>query len=344
MRIFLIGAHAHRTPLAYPALRDLFTCRISYAETAERADAIILAYHRNLAETAEQLQALRRNRSGLKIVVVSEEPLWDTTNSGDFRKRHDVVRTTVGDLPFSVINHHTSDVYRFRRFPYFITTDDKFYLRYSRLYTQNTRVTPKALLDKWKATPIRYAFFAESRDLRKKYAVAWPEISTWGLSVYRTDVAKGMPDKGTMRVGAGWGAPVARQALPDWHLDKIVTLRGKSTIVSAIENTHHPDYVTEKIFDAFAVGGIPLYWAAPGHRVTDLVAPDSFINLFDHSPTDAVKTITAIVPNLPMAEAHLATQERLATLFRCYDDYIGEREDFVMRLSGELERICTEAS
>lgn len=342
MHISLLGAHAHRTPFAYPVFRELFGRRFTYADTPEEADTIILGYHRNLGETAEQLQALRKARPHLKIVIVSEEPLWDTTNSGDFKKRHNVLKTPVGELPFAVINHHTSGVYKFRRFPYFITTDDKFYLRYSRIYAQNAALSPKALLASWKAAAIRHAFFAENRDLAKKYSVAWPEIETWGLSVYRTDIAKGMPEKGTLRVGAGWGAAVTRQQLPDWHLDKIVTLRGDSTVVSAIENTNHPDYVSEKIFDAFAVRGIPLYWSSPGHRVTDLVTPESFVNLFGLTVAEAVTKITQLRPDLRMAEVHLATQEHLAETFRFYDDYISEREEFVDRLSGDLMRICEE--
>ncbi|MDR7126694.1 glycosyltransferase family 10 [Pseudotabrizicola sp. 4114] len=342
MRIHLMGANHSRTPFAYPVYRSLFERRFTYVQDPAEADTIIFSYARNLSESGGRLQALIRAKPDLKVIVVSEEPLWDTTNSGDFRKRHNVMALPDGHIPYSVINHHTSQVYAFRRFPYFVTTDDQFYLRYSRAFSENARETPKALLHSWEAAPIRYAFFAENRNLEKKYSVSWPEIATWGLSVYRTDVAKGMPDKGTMRVGAGWSSTTIRQQLPDWHLDKLTTLRGRSMIISAIENTNQRDYVSEKIFDAFAARGIPLYWASPNHRVDQIAPPESYLNLYDLAPSAAVEKIVAFAPDLAVAEAHMEAQRRLAERFRHYDDFLDERFAFAERLSDEVFMIVNE--
>jgi len=342
MRIFIMGRHAHRTPFAYAPYRALFGKRFDYVEDPADADVILFGYVLNIDENAEALAALLAKKPELKLVVVSEEPLWDTTNSGDFRKRHNIRKTGEHSFRYEVINHHTSDVYAFQRLPYFLTTENEYYLRYAREFAQNAALSAEDYLAMWKAAKIRYAFFAENRDLVKKYSISHPDIETFGLSVYRTDIAKQMPDRQTMRVGQGWGAKVTRQALPDWHLDKLITLQGKSFVVSAIENTSQRNYISEKIFDAFACRGLPLFWAPPSHRVHELVPEGSFVNLFGLSPAEAVAKITALVPDKTLATRHLEAQRALRERFRYMDDYLAERYRLAERISAELEAIVAE--
>lgn len=342
MRIHIMGRHAHRTPFSYAAYKEIFKRNFTYTDNPSTADVLIFGYVINIDEMAEEISALIKQRPALRLLVVSEEPLWDTTNSGDFRKRHGVRKTSAGEFRYSVINHHTSAVYEFNRFPYFLTTDNKFYLRYSRLFARNSAIDAKKQLAIWQKASIRRAFFAENRDLVKKYSVAWPEQETWGLSVYRTDVAKKVPDNGTLRVGQGWGSSITRQALPDWHLDKLSTLRGNSAVISAIENTCQRNYISEKIFDAYAAQGIPLYWAHPSHRVGEFAAEGSFVNLFGLNPDEAVKRISAIAVDISTANRYIADQIALRERFRPYDAYIQERIDFSDRISSEVLKILSE--
>lgn len=343
MRLYLMGRHSHRTPLSYNPYRNLIKNRITLVENPLEADAIIFSYVINIDESAEEIATLRGSRPDLRLIIISEEPLWDTTNSGDFCKRHNI--RLVGDysFPYSVINHHTSNLYEFIRFPYFLTTDDKFFLRYSHAFSQNIKFTEKDLIKSWSRAPVHSAFFAESRELAKKYSVKIPEVDTWGLSVYRTDVAKAVPNAGTLRVGQGWGAQITRQDLPDWHLDKLVTLGGKSKIVSAIENTSQYNYISEKIFDAFSARALPLYWAPVAHRVHELAPEGSFLNLFGLEPADAAQRISTFEFNEAYAALHMNAQLMLRERFRYYDDYISERVAFTKRLTKELEDILAEA-
>ncbi|MGR3458063.1 MAG: glycosyltransferase family 10 domain-containing protein [Pseudooceanicola nanhaiensis] len=343
MRIHIMGRHAHRTPFAYAPYRSLFQQRFDYVEDPAKADVILFGYVLNIDETAEDLAKLLKANPALRLVVVSEEPLWDTTNSGDFRKRHNIRKAVDHLFQYSVINHHTSSVYEFGRLPYFLTTDDEFYLRYAHEFAANARIPAAEYETLWASASIRYAFFAENRDLAKKYSIRHPDIETYGLSVYRTDVAKAMPDANTMRVGAGWGAKVTRQELPDWHLDKLVTLQGNSFVISAIENTSHRNYISEKIFDAFACRGLPLIWAPDSHRIHELAPAAAMLNLFDLPPDAAAKTVTGFVPTKATREAYAEAQAGLAERFRRFDDFIEERLGFYERISVELERILSEA-
>ena len=82
-----------------------------------------------------------------------------------------------------------------------------------------------------------------------------------------------------MRVGSGWSRHKKRQLLVDWHLDKIVALDQKCKVISAIENTHQKNYVSEKVFDAFALLGIPLYFSSKEHAINRVVPENSFVNV-----------------------------------------------------------------
>jgi len=342
MRIHLMGRHANRTPFSYAAYRSIFERRVTYTEDPMRADLIVIGFVVDIDTNATLLEEVKRHNPACRILVVSEEPLWDTAHSRDFWKRHN--RRVVGPhmFDYSVINHHTSRVYEFGRFPYFITTDDKFYLRYSHAFARNAALEAKAQLAIWQTAPVRQAFFAENRDATQKYGGAWPDLETWGLSVYRTDVARAMPDAGTVRVGQGWGSKTTRQALPDWHLDKLATLDGHSRIVSAMENTSQRNYVSEKIFDAYAVRAVPLYWHDPAHRVPELAAWGSFLNLFGQTPEEATERIAGFDPDTAFAEIYLEAQTGLQERFRFYDDYIQERFAFADRLLDELHAIASE--
>lgn len=342
MRIHIMGRHAHRTPFAYPAYRALFSQRFDYVDDPEQADVILFGYVLNIDENAEALARLIARKPTLKLVVVSEEPLWDTTNSGDFRKRHNIRNTGAHSFAYAVINHHTSQAYHFDRLPYFLTTDDRFPLRYAREFAANARLGAADYAALWKAAPIRYAFFAENRDLVKKYSISHPDIETFGLSVYRSDVAKGMPDKGTLRVGQGWGTATTRQSLPDWHLDKIVMLQNNAFVISAVENTNQINYVSEKLFDAFACRGLPLYWASGQHRVTEIVPEGAFVNLHGLSAPEAAARITGLRPDSDFLDAYVAAQTRLHRLFRALDGVIEARLGFYRRLSDELEAVVSE--
>ena len=60
----------------------------------------------------------------------------------------------------------------------------------------------------------------------------------------------------------------------------------------AFENSAFPDYVTEKIFDAYAAHTIPLYWGAP--NIEKYVNPASFINCNNMTIDELIEVISDI--------------------------------------------------
>lgn len=313
-KISFFGRHAKRTPLSYAPIRRLVGERLETVNTPEKADVLVTGFNIDLRENIETLQPLLKSAKKPKIAVLSEEPLWDITWSGPFTGRAGKISVKGVNIDYAFLGHETSDIYEFERIPYFVLTSETYAVRYANMMARFRTVSPQTLLDRWNRAPISAAFFAESRK-GSAYANIFPERDVAGLSAYRTELAEAAEGPNVLRVGKGWGAEKPRQDLPDWHLDKLAQLDGRTRILSAVENVHQRLYISEKIFDAFAVGAVPVYWAGPKHRIFELVPQDSMLNCHGLTQKEAAARIAQFVPDADFAGTWLGTCARLAALF-----------------------------
>jgi hypothetical protein len=109
--------------------------------------------------------------------------------------------------------------------------------------------------------------------------------------------------------------------------------------VSGIENTHQWNYVSEKIFDAFATMAIPLYFAGSFHAVNRLVSPESFLNLYGLSVDQAVEQICSFRPDNEFIDAYRASQTMLAKTFSQPKALVQERRRIVSEVISEIEAL-----
>ncbi len=334
IRLFPLGAYAHRLPLAYAPLRALCHPAICVTDAAAQADLLAVAHSRDLPAAAAAL------RPGQKLVLLSEEPLWDTVWSVDPLRRHQNLDTPAGPVPFTVLNHATSTIYDFARIPYFLLTDSAFFARYARWFARNAELGVADWRARFAGARWDVAFMAELRQ-EALFDVDWPGRDLFGLGALRTRIALACNRGAVLRTGAGWNRLPRRQDLPDWHLEKFLDLDGQCRLLSGIENTHQDNYVSEKIFDAFAAGAVPLYVAGPRHRVRDLVPSESFLNLYGLSPEEAADRIAAFAVTPDRLEAHVAAQARLAALFATPAALLGEHARLRGALIHELGQVLS---
>ncbi|MBL4919359.1 exostosin domain-containing protein [Szabonella alba] len=317
-KICLFGKHANRTPLSYAPIRRLIGDRLQEVDNPAAADLVIAGFNIDLRDAIETLHPLLGAGPGPKVppkfAVISEEPLWDITWSGPFTGSAGRISARGLEIPYAFLGHETSAVYDFRRIPYFVLTANSYAIRYASLMARFATLSPAALVERWNRAPVRAAFFAEYRK-GETFARSWPERDVAGLSSYRTEVAEAMTGRGVLRMGKGWGEAGPRQALPDWHLDKLAHLDGRTRMLAAFENVHQRHYISEKIFDAFAIGAVPVYWAGPQHRIFDLVPAGALLNCHGFGSPAAATQIAEFTPDTAFAEAWLATCSRLAALF-----------------------------
>jgi len=322
----------------YEPYRRLFERHVDYVDDIWKSDTVVTGFDIDIRSAAADLAKKTSIRPEMQFLVVSEEPLWDTVWSAVLTETSGLAGSGADTIPYSVANHVNSDVFAFEKLPYFITTDDKFFQRYARQYQRNAAMSVDDVLASWREAPIRAAFYAERR-LDDRFDLFRPELGVRGLCAWRTRIAEGTKRGPIVRVGQGWNPDaVRRQSLPDWHLDKLAALDRRALIVSGLENTHQPDYITEKPFDAFAALGVPLYYAEPRHRIHEICPSGGFLNLYGHSEEEAVALIDGFEPDAAFARAYLDTQKALASLFSDPETLNRERARVVSSVLGALQR------
>lgn len=325
IRFSLVGRRSHRTPLSYPVYRNLMGGRLIEVDPARRPDILVFGTRDDIPQAQRAIELAQRNNPDVPVVVLSEEPFWDLQWGGDFSQKSGIMECDFGRVEYTYLNHLTCGVFEFESIPYFVTTDDHFLSRYCFCFKRNAQLTGVDFKRRWQYAPIQAAFFA-TRRLNEKFDKVLPGAEhICGMSRYRSLITIEYNEPNTVKIGRGWDKNgVWRQSLPDWHLDKVARLDGDVRLVSALENTHLHSYITEKLLDAYAVGAIPIYYAGPEHRVSELCPARSFINLYGNTAEEAVEAIRAFSESDSFVQDYIADQQHLALRFG--DSGIVQRE------------------
>lgn len=339
--VYLQGLHAKRSPLSYPALAPYFQDRILLVDQPEQADLQLFSHSLDVEMApVAQIQCWRNHRQPL--VWLSEEPFWDTIWGKAPLAPVLTVDSPLGGVPVHQINHQTSAIFRYDQLPYYLLTNPRFQNAYARMFARNAQKTPRQWLLEFQARPVELSFMFEKRAA-PHHNVSWPEGDVTGLCAWRTELALACLEQAggeqTIKThGRSWHGGLARQAIAgDWHADKLATLDGHARQIGALENTHQPQYLTEKLFDAFACGARPLYWASDQNRIHDLALPDTaWANLFGLSPATAAEKVLSWRPDAAFAEAYTEAQQILAAHFGNPEVWIQEAERFATALHAEL--------
>ena len=333
LAVHVTGAHSHRTPLAYTYLAPLWEGAITLTPDAETADLIVLAHPHNARALGPAATAAMAR--GTPLALISEEPFWDTLFSPDPLAH----RITVGTVRMHQVNHHRSAIFDFDHIPYYLLTEPIFVARYAAALARNAQRSAADWQADFAARPTDVTFMAERRP-EAFHNVTLPQGDVIGLCAWRTELALACNRGVVARLGASWGTGPSRFTLTDWHADKLAQLDGQTRMLSGIENTHQPTYMTEKLFDAFACGALPLYVASPGHRLRALgLPPGAWLNLWDTTPAQAAERIAAAEFGPGFCADYAAAQRHLAALFNDAGIVARERARLGRTLVAEVRRL-----
>lgn len=342
IRIHLFGDFWNRQPLAYAPIRNRLAGQITFVDEPGDAQIVLFSHIHDLTRHGHRLTNIMAQHPNLRAVLLSEEPFWDSCWMSDPFAAYQTWIGGGASFGYSVLNHFTGGVFDTKAVPYFLLTDPRYIAHMRPLFDRNAGMMAADWQAHWGAADWDAAFVAERRD-GVRHEPAFPDNDVYGQSVLRSRITRHCRGAAVLRLGKGWEDGKRRADLPDWHADKLERLDLKCRYVSALENTHQSNYVTEKIFDAFAVGGVPLYIAMKGHDVTRYVGQGSWVNLADRLPRkEASKSqpfdaTTAISP--AMTDAYVATQNRLARLFSAPAVIEGALDQLARRLAEALHRL-----
>lgn len=342
-KVSLYGNYSLGTPFHYKSYKNLFKEYFQYLNNIKETNYIIVRMMKDLSKNFEEFVRLKDAESNLKLIIFSEEPFWDITWGNDIfnfqvkelieHENHEC------ELQCYQLNHFTTDIFNFKKLPYFITTDDSYFDRYQKMFNRNQNSTIEQLKNKWSQASYKYSFYA-TRRIGKQFEYKSNDDSIYALSRFRSYLAESLKDTETLKVGKGWnGTEVLRQDLADWHLDKLTQLEQNSFIVSALENTYYKHYISEKMFDAFAVGAVPIYDAGKEHRVFEFIKEGSFINVHGLSVREAAKKISKFRPDKTFFVAYLETQNNLSKLFSNKQILEDERKLIVEKIYKSFNKI-----
>jgi Glycosyltransferase family 10 (fucosyltransferase) C-term len=340
IKVFKTGRHSHRTPLSYPALWPLFEGKIELVDRPSLADIYVFAHVLDIQdapfEVIEDWRARKR-----PVVLLSEEPFWDTIWGGRPLDPVIYVETDWGPLPVHQINHCTSDIYKFQHIPYYLLTNHRFANAYRHRFARNAARTVQDWQEDFARRPVDVAFMFERRAERHHW-VEWPQADLTGLCSWRTDLAEACTTGVVERLGQSWQGGQSRFELTtDWHMDKLTRLDGRTRLMGALENTHHPDYISEKFFDALACRAVPIYWASPGHRIHELGLPErSWVNLWGMTPEEGAARIADVLRSSETAVTMPSAMATLKQLFTPAEAWQSSRDHVGTGVMHALQHVC----
>jgi len=340
IKISLIGKHGNRTPFSYDVYKDIFLkSGVEFSDDPSNSNFVVVGFKVDLYENFDVVRKFLLSNPGLKIVVLSEEPLWDSLWSSGFDSARGVVTKGGESIEYFNVNHFTSEVFDYSNVPYFITTENSYISRYCQLFRRNSMLSKAELRKLWESPRYGFASISEKRD-EDKFHKDFPHLGCIALNQFRTNLAKRhFGSECTLIEGKGWVSSETRQKLADWHLDKLAKLDKKCKFVSAIENTGYYNYTTEKIFDAFAVLGIPLYMESEGVKLADVINPKSYLAFKTRSVDEALESISSFSLDNEFLDAYKDTQDKLASIFSDVELISSERQNLASRVVNSFEKL-----
>jgi hypothetical protein len=211
------------------------------------------------------------------------------------------------------------------------------------LFSRNSKFSTSEIQSHWNNSNYYYAAMAQYRRGADFNSVN-ESLAVFGLSDLRTRLTEAMTTNRSLVMGKGWPKSQVRQSLVDWHLDKLSCLDKRSRFISALENTHQVNYISEKIFDAFALLSVPIYFASNSHRIHELVPPSTFFNLYNLELGSAINEIKEFNLTREFLDQYMDAQRQLKGLFTNTEHLDNERIRVCGALVNEFKGLLREQS
>jgi hypothetical protein len=294
-KIHLAGAQTAFCPLAHASVRAMIGERIAWTDTPEAADLVILGSRKDLRAQSEALQPLVTRPNGPSIAVMSSRPQ---------RAERD------GDLPHSLFCPGNSDIFAFRKLPFEVVHDDRSAVRLANLLAFWAAHSAEDMLQNWRNASLSTVLFADEGAGADPAPAPRGVHPVW-LTKYRRAVARHVRGKDVLRLGE---RQIDDTPAPERQLDRLARFSGRVRLLATYEAVSQPDCVSPTLFEAFAIGAVPVCWAAQNHRVFDMVPAAAMLNTHGVDAADAARKITGCAPDRDMARAWLTGCAELARL------------------------------
>lgn len=345
INVLLHGDHWNRQPLAYAPIRERLAGRVQLVETAEEADLALCAHPQDLVRHGRDLGEKLARRPSLRAVLLSQDPAVDLAAMAQPFVKYQTWSPSGGGPGFgyAVLNHFTCDIFDTQALPYRLLCDTRFLQHYRPLFDRNAGLSAADWKAHWRDVVWDAAFLSDAPPPPVE-ELADAEREIWGLAGLSLRIGRHCKGPHVLREIKGSDDDIPEgQDQGDWHAAELARLDFKCRHVSAIESVHQRNYVTERIYDAFAVGAVPLYIATKDHAVTGFVGKDSWRNLAPRLPGKSAQKSQPFdakaQPGEKIVKAYVETQAHLASLVSTPALIEAELDHLALRLETALLRL-----
>ena len=254
-----------------PYLADYF----EKVDNVKNADVVIVTFVGDIVNNYKRFLGFIEN-SDAKVVLLSEEPLFDTRWSDRIIYENDktFVRNLRGkkEIELHILSYFTSDIFDFDKIPYFLTTNKNIMGNYRK---QISLLENKNLVKHWQQKQYDVVGLQIKRPEEGKFDFSEIKEGT-SLGRLREELIDKFVDDSAIKtkfLGSGYEklkhitefTNESSRDSAEWHTTKLNYCSNKSKFLLSIENTICKNYITEKIFDAISTNSLPIFFQT--HKV-----------------------------------------------------------------------------
>lgn len=234
----------------------------------KKADIIIFSH---IEDVAKDIPAFQKCQNNAKAILFSEEPLWDNSwsNSIQYENTKPFVQDSTGKfrVDFEIINYFNSNIYEYKFFPHFLTTNLQYVKNYYDIFNNldSSNIINLFNKKKYDVTGLfsrRDVIEPNQFDFSDNKEGKCLNSIKYGLSDLFIDNKLNF-NCDFFGHGNSEIPDVTDDTIYDgytFHRKKVDWCLKNSKFLFAIENTLQKDYVTEKVFDAICSLSIPIYF------------------------------------------------------------------------------------
>ena len=313
----------------------------------KQADVIFVTYVQNIRDDFKKFYNYQLG-SNAKIVILSEEPVWDLSWSQSIKWEGDkqIVSNLKNTKKVQVerINFINSNVFWYNKIPFFLTTQKAYtdnYLNYiDRLENEDL-----ADIVQKKSYDVTGVFSRRTKDYINEFYVG-DDVDKKCLNTFRGLLCDTLKEKSSLKCDFFGFNNSEYTGLTDitiydsteFHRVKLDWCIDNAKFLFAFENTMLRTYVTEKIFDAVASVSVPIFCQVPSERC-DFIG----INMYDHISNDFESTYNSMLNEYEKIDILDVVKYNLNILKDVYknghDQVQEEIKSRVLRLNEAVEKV-----
>lgn len=313
----------------------------------KKADVIFVTYVQNIQDNFKRFFNYQLG-SNAKIVILSEEPVWDLSWSQAIKLEGNKqivsnIRNTK-KVEVERINFINTDVFSYNKIPFFLTTQRAYTDNYL-TYIDKLENADLADIVRKKSYDVTGVFSRRTKDYINEYYVG-DNIDKKCLNTFRGLLCDNLKEESSLKCDFFGLNNSEYKGLTDitiydsteFHKVKLDWCIDNAKFLFAFENTMLRTYVTEKIFDAVASASVPIFCQFPDEKYEF-----HGINIYDHITDDFKTTYNSVLCELEKADVVDLVRYNLEILKSIYKDghnqVQAEIKSTVLRLNDEVTKL-----